>query len=122
MLQSGVVILEQNPFYFLFWRVKSDPSIKISALLIDCRDLIRMTSMLALETLKHIAFAVRLVQITAFWTCLRGVCRIDLLSTTTCRRRLKLESFFQHLIDGPIDLIRDRDLRPTLQLLRLLVA
>src|SRR6266511_2850471 len=67
MLQSGVVILEQYSFYFLFWRVKSDPSIKISALLIDCRDLIRMTSMLALETLKHIAFAVRLVQITAFW-------------------------------------------------------
>ena len=94
MLQSGFVILEQYSLYFLFWRVKSDPSIKISALLIDRRDLIRMTSMLALETLKHIAFAVRLVQITASWTCLRGVCRIDLLSTATCRRRLKLESLF----------------------------
>ena len=94
MLQSGFVILEQYSLYFLFWRVKSDPSIKISALLIDRRDLIRMTSMLALETLKHIAFAVRLVQITASWTCLRGVRRIDLLSTATCRRRLELQSLF----------------------------
>src|SRR6266511_529378 len=94
MLQSGFVILEQYSLYFLFWRVKSDPSIKISALLIYRRDLIRMTSMLALETLKHIAFAVRLVQITAFWTCLRGVRRIDLLSATTCRRRLELNTFF----------------------------
>ena len=83
MLQSGFVILKQYSLYFLFWRVKSDPSIKISALLIDRRDLIRLTSMLALETLKHIAFAVRLVQITASWTCLRGVGRIDLLSTAS---------------------------------------
>src|SRR6266545_4629123 len=105
MLQSGVVILEQYSFYFLFWRVKSDHSIKISALLIDCRDLIRMTSMLALETLKHIAFALRLPS------------KIQLLRHDDLRIAL-----FQHLIDGPIDLIRDRDLRPTLQLLRLLVA
>jgi hypothetical protein len=61
MLQSGFVILEQYSLYFLFWRVKSDPSIKISALLVLSRDLIRISSMLALETLKHIAFAVRLV-------------------------------------------------------------
>ena len=90
MLQSGLVILKQYSFYFLFRRVKSDPSIRISALLIDCRDLIRMTSMLALETLKHIALTVRLIQITAIRTGLRGVCGVDLLSTATCRRRLKL--------------------------------
>ena len=94
MLQSGFVILEQYSLYFLFWRVKSDPSIIISALLIDRRDLIRISSMLALETLKHIAFAVRLVQIAAFRTCLRGVRRIDLLSTATCRRRLELKTLF----------------------------
>ena len=88
MLHSGFVIIEQYSLYFLFWRVKSDPSIKISALLIDRRDLIRMTSMLALQALKHLAFAIRLIQVTALWTCLRGVCRIDLLSTATCRRRL----------------------------------
>src|SRR5262245_20721513 len=32
MLQSGFVIREQYSLYFLFWRVKSDPSIKISPL------------------------------------------------------------------------------------------
>ena len=94
MLQSGFVILEQYSLYFLFWRVKSDPSIKISALLIDRRDLIRFSSMLALETLKHIPFAVRLIQVSAFWTCLRGVRRIDLLSTANCRRRLELKTIF----------------------------
>ena len=94
MLQSGLVILQQYSLYFLFWRVKSDPSIKISALLIDRRDLIRISSMPAIQTLKHISFAVRLIQVTALWTGLRGVCRIDLLSTATCRRRLELKLIF----------------------------
>src|SRR5262245_66526306 len=95
MLQSGFVIREQYSLYFLFWRVNSDPSIKISPLLVLSRDLIRMTSMLALETLKYITIAVRLIQVTALWTYLRGVCRIDLLATATCRRRLELKPFFE---------------------------
>src|SRR5215475_5583336 len=95
MLQSGLVVLQQ---YFpdgLFWHVKSDPSIIISALLVLSRDLIRISSMSALLTLKHIPFAVRLVQVSAFRTGLRGVCRVDLLSTATCRRRLELKTLFQ---------------------------
>jgi hypothetical protein len=150
MLQSGLIILQQ---YFpdgLFWRVKSDPSIIIPALLVLSRDLIRISSMSALLTLKLVPFAVRLIQITAFRTGLRGVCRIDLLSTTTCRRRLELKTIFlmsrdlftrpfsskielfyhYHLrlspldqfVDRSIDLIRDRYFRPTVQFLRLLTA
>src|SRR5215468_5723992 len=95
MLQSGIVILQQYSLYFFFWRVKSDPSIIISALLVLSRDLIRISSMSALLTLKLIPSAVRLVQVSAFRTGLRGVCRIDLLSTATCRRRLELKTFFQ---------------------------
>src|SRR5262245_32960803 len=94
MLQSGLVILQQ---YFpdgLFRRVKSDPSIIISALLVLSRDLIRISSMPALLTLKLVPFAVRLFQVSAFWTGLRGVCWIDLLSTATCRRRLELKTIF----------------------------
>src|SRR5215468_9329146 len=95
MLQSGLVVLQQ---YFpdgLFRRVKSDPLIIISALLVLSRDLIRISSMSALLTLKLVPFAVRLIQVSAFRTGLRGVCRIDLLSTATCRRRLELKTFFQ---------------------------
>jgi len=73
MLQSGIVVTEQNLFDFLFWRVKSNSFIKVSALLINSRDLIRMTSMLALFALKHIAVAIRSIQVTALWTCLRGI-------------------------------------------------
>src|SRR5215470_17609904 len=51
--------------------------------------------MSALLTLKLVPFAVRLLQVTAFRTGLRCVCWIDLLSTATCRRRLKLKTFFQ---------------------------
>ena len=95
MLQSGMVVFEQ---YFpdpLFRRIKSDPSIIISALLVLRRDLIRIPSMSALPTLKLVPFAVRLIQVTAFRTGLRGVCWTDLLSTATCRRRLELNTFFQ---------------------------
>ena len=81
MLQAGIIIIEQYFLDGLFRRIKSDPSIKISVLLIDGCDLIRMTSTLALETLKHIALTVRLIQITAIRTGLRGVCGVDLLST-----------------------------------------
>ena len=94
MLQSGLVVLQQ---YFpdgLFRRVKSDPLIIISALLVLSRDLIRISSMSALLTLKLVPFAVRLFQVSAFRTGLRGVCRIDLLSTATCRRRLELKTIF----------------------------
>ena len=47
MLQSGLVILQQ---YFpdgLFRRIKTDPSIIISALLVLSRNLIRISSMSA---------------------------------------------------------------------------
>ena len=94
MLYSGLVIFEQ---YFpdgLFWRVKSDPMIIISALLVLSRDLIRISSMSAYLTLKLIPFAIRLIQITALGTRLRGVCRVDLLSTAACRRRLELKTIF----------------------------
>ena len=83
MLQSGLVVLQQ---YFpdgLFRRVKSDPLIIISALLVLSRDLIRISPMSALLTLKLVPFAVRLIQVTAFRTGLRGVRRIDLLSTAS---------------------------------------
>ena len=83
MFHSGLVVLQQYFPHGPFRRVKSDPSIKISALLVLSRDLIRMTLMSALLTLKHVPFAVRLFQVTAFRTGLRGVCWIDLLSTAS---------------------------------------
>src|SRR5262249_24477359 len=95
MLQSGLAVLQQYFPHGLFWRVYSDPSIIISALLVLSRDLIRISSMPALLTLKPVPFVVRLFQVSAFRTGLRGVCRIDLLSTATCRRRLELKTFFQ---------------------------
>ncbi len=95
MLQSGLVVLQQYFPDSLFRRVKIDPSIIISALLVLSRDLIRISSMPALLTLKHVPFAVRLFQVSAFRTGLRGVCRIDLLSTAACRRRLELKTIFQ---------------------------
>ena len=45
MLQAGIVILKQYVPDGLFRRVKSDPSIIISALLVLSRDLIRISPM-----------------------------------------------------------------------------
>src|SRR5262245_2853160 len=108
-----------------------------------------MTSMLALETLKQVSFAVRLIQVTALGTGLRGVCRIDLLATATCRRRLELKPFFERRtmpithttryffalrfpakielfaddnLRRSIDLIRDRYFRATFQFPQFLMA
>ncbi len=91
MLQWGLVVLQQYFLDGLFWRIKSDPGIKIPLLLVESRDLIRISPMPAFQALKHIAFTVRLIQVTALGTGLRGICRIDLLPTATCRRRLELK-------------------------------
>src|SRR5262249_41048075 len=79
----------------LFWRVKSDLLIFHSGLLVDCRDHISMSCVPAFLTLKPVPLTVRLIQITAGWTTLRGVCRVDLLSFATCDRRLEFDSFLQ---------------------------
>ncbi len=104
MFQAGLVPFDKNHPDGLFRRIKSDPRIIDSCLLVDCRDHIRMARVPAFDALKPISLAIRLTQITASGTGLRAVCRIDLLSTASCRRRLEADPFPQR-VSMPITLI-----------------
>ncbi len=60
---------------------------------LDCRNLIAMPLMPAVLTLKPVPVSVCSINVTASRTGLGSIGRVHVLSTATCRRRLKLDSF-----------------------------